>query len=165
MAYAPEKIQAVRGAFVYERLPLPVAAAKHEVSFSAAQSWKRKALQNGDDWDRARSAALMAAGGLGDMTNQIIENFAMLFQSVMDEIKDGNYDGLKKAQAIALLSDSYIKVMKAAGGANPKIAKLSIAMEVLSELAAFIKSDYPDDLERFAHILEPFGARVSEVFG
>ena len=165
MAYSPEKVQAVRAAFVYERLPLPEAAERAGVSYSAAQAWKRKALQNRDDWDKARSASLLAAGGLGDKTDQIIENFAMLFQSTMDAIRDGDYDALKKAQAIAMLSDAYSKTMKAAGGGNPKIAKLSIAMEVLSTLAEFIKSDYPEDLERFARILEPFGVRVSEVFG
>ncbi len=165
MAYSPEKIQAVRSAFVYERLPLPEAAERAGVSYSAAQAWKRKALQNKDDWDKARSASLLAAGGLGDKTDQIIENFALLFQSTMDAIREGEYDALKKAQAIAMLSDAYSKTMKAAGGGNPKIAKLSVAMEVLSEVAGFIKSDYPEDLERFARILEPFGTRVSEVFG
>ena len=165
MAYSPEMIQKVRASYVYERLPLPVVAAKHDVSYSAAQAWKRKALADGDDWDRARSAALLAAGGLGDMTNQIIENFALLFQSTMDEIRDGKFDALEKAKAIASLSDSYSKTMKSASGGNPKIAKLAIAMEVLSEQAKFIKEFYPDDIERFAQILEPFGARVSEVFG
>ncbi len=165
MAYSPEKIQEVRKLFVYERLPLPEAAARCDVSYSAAQAWKKKAKANGDDWDKARNASRMAAGGLGDITNQLLEDFALLFQSTIESIRDGNYDALDKAEAIARLSDSYTKTMKAAGGGNPKIAKLSIAMEVLSTLAEFIKSDYPEDLERFARILEPFGTRVSEVFG
>lgn len=165
MAYSPEKVQAVRKLFVYERLALPDAAARCEVSYSAAQAWKKKAKKNGDDWDKARNASRMASGGLGDITNELLEDFALLFQSTIKDIKEGQYNALEKAEAIARLSDSYTKTMKAAGGGNPKIAKLSIAMEVLSELAGFIKSDYPDDLERFARILEPFGVRVSEVFG
>lgn len=165
MAHSAETINAVRGAFVYERLPLPEAAEKHGVSYSAAQAWKKKAKANGDDWDKARNAARMAAGGLGDITNQLLEDFAMLFQTTINDIKEGNFNALEKAEAISRLSDSYAKTMKAAGGGNPSIAKLSIAMEVLSELAEFIKRDYPDDLERFVCILEPFGARVSEVFG
>ncbi|MGZ8236371.1 MAG: DUF1804 family protein [Methylobacter sp.] len=165
MAHSPEKIQAVRKLFVYERLPLPEAAARCEVSYSAAQAWKKKAKAAGDDWDKARNASRMASGGLGDITNQLLEDFALLFQSTIEDIKEGEYNALDKAEAIARLSDSYTKTMKAAGGGNPKIAKLSIAMEVLSELAGFIKSEYPEDLERFARILEPFGVRVSEVFG
>lgn len=165
MAHSPEKVQAVRGAFVYERLPLPDAADRAGVSYSAAQAWKRKAKENGDDWDKARNASRMAAGGLGDITNQLLEDFALLFQSTIEDIKVSDYNALDKAEAIARLSDAYTKTMKAAGGGNPKIAKLSIAMEVLSTLAEFIKSDYPEDLARFARILEPFGTRVSEVFG
>lgn len=165
MAHSPERIQAVRSGFVYERLPLPEAAVRAGVSYSAAQAWKKRAKALGDDWDKARCASRMAAGGLGDITNQLLEDFALLFQSTIEDIKVGDYNALAKAEAIARLSDSYMKTMKAAGGGNPKIAKLSVAMEVLSELAGFIKSDYPDDLERFARILEPFGVRVSEVFG
>jgi hypothetical protein len=165
VAYSPEKVNEVRKCFVYERLPLPDAAARCEVSYSAAQAWKKKAKANGDDWDKARNASRLAAGGLGDITNQLLEDFALLFQSTIEDIKDGEYDALLKAEAIARLSDSYTKTMKAAGGGNPKIAKLAIAMELLNELAEFIKHEYPDDLERFVRILEPFGVRVSEVFG
>ncbi|MFZ2452622.1 MAG: DUF1804 family protein [Methylovulum miyakonense] len=165
MAHSPDIVQAVRGSYVFERLPLPVAAAKHNVSYSSAQAWKKKALEAGDDWERARSASLMAAGGLGDITNQIIESFTLLFQTTIQDIQDGEYTPLEKAEVISRLSDSYAKMMKAAGGANPKISKLAIAMEVLSEQAAFIKANYPEDIERFAKILDPFGARICEVFG
>ncbi|MGR9014158.1 MAG: DUF1804 family protein [Gammaproteobacteria bacterium] len=165
MAYSTEKVQAVRSLFVYERLSLPEAASRHNVSYSAAQMWKKKAKAAGDDWDKARNASRLTAGGLGDMTNQLMEDFALLFQSTIEDIQTGDYNALDKAEAMSRLSDAYSKTMKAAGGGNSKIAKLSVAMEVLSELAAFIKLNHPDDLERFALILEPFGARVSEVFG
>lgn len=165
MAHTPETVKAVRGSFIHERLPLPVAATKHGVSYSSAQAWKKKALEEGDDWDKARSAALMAAGGLGDVTNQIIEAFTLLFQNTITDIQDGDYTALQKTEAISRLSDSYSKMMKSAGNSNPKISKLAIAMEVLSEQANFIKLNYPDDIERFSRILEPFGERICEVFG
>ncbi len=165
MAHSPETIKAVRGSFIHERLPLPVAASKHGVSYSAAQAWKKKAADDGDDWDKARSAALMAAGGLGDVTNQIIEAFTILFQNTINDIQDGKYTALEKTEAISRLSDSYSKMMKAAGNSNPKLSKLAVAMEVLNEQANFIRLHYPDDIERFAKILEPFGERICEVFG
>lgn len=166
MAYSPETVQAVRGSFVFERLPLPVAASKHEVSYSTAQAWKKKALDAGDDWDRARSASLMAAGGLGDVTNQILESFTLLYQSTMQEIQDStDLKPLEKTEAMSRLSDSYSKMMKAAGYANPKISKLAIAMEVLNEEATLIKAEFPDDVERFAKILDRLGPRICEVFG
>lgn len=165
MAHSQETRQAVRAAFVYERLALPEAAAKHEVSYATAQTWKRTAKVAGDDWDKARSASRMAAGSLGDITQEIMEDFAMLFKTTITDIKDGSFTGLEKAEAISRLSDSYSKTMKAASAGNPKIAKLSIAFEVLSELADFIKSHEPDSIELFARILDKFAVRVSEVFG
>lgn len=165
MAHSADILHAVRRSYVQERLPLDAAAAKHGVSYNTARHWKKRAASHGDDWDKARTASRMAAGGLGDITTQVIEDFVLLFQSTVEEIRDGEYDGLKKAEALSRLSDAYTKTMKAAAGGDPKIAKLSVALEVLEELAKFIRERHPADLERFAAILEPFGARVSEVFG
>lgn len=165
MAYSAEVRQALRGSYIYERLSLAAAADKHNVSFSTAQSWKRKSKAESDDWDKARTASRMADGGLGDITQQLLEDFALLFQSTIEEIKVGSFNGLEKAEAISRLSDSYNKTMKAASGGNPKIAKLAVAMEVLEELVAFIQKDFPEDLPRFAVILEAIQPRVGEVFG
>lgn len=165
MAHAPETRNAVRGSYVYEHLPLEQAAEKHGVSYNTARTWKKRANLKGDNWDKARAAKRMADGGLGDITAQLLENFALLFTATVDEITDGEYDGLKKAEALSRLSDAYTKTMKAAGGGDARIAKLSVALEVLDLLAMFIRENYPGDLERFASILEPFGAKVSEAFG
>lgn len=164
MAHSPETKHAVRQSYVYERLPLAEAGSKHGVSYATVQAWKRAAKANGDNWDKARTAGRMAAGTLSDMTQEIMEDFALLFKSTITDIKEGDFNALVKAEAIARLADSYTKIMKAAGGGNPEIAKLSVAMQVLSELAAFIKQEYPDDLPVLIKILEPFGVRVSEVF-
>ncbi len=166
MAHSPETVQAVRGSYVFERLPLPVAAIKHGVSQGSAQAWKKKALDAGDDWDRARSAALMAAGGLGDATNQILEGFTLLFQTAIQKVHDDKKLSAEDMVAsLARLSDSYAKMLTSAGKSNPKISKLAIAMEVLNEEAVLIKAEFPDDVERFAKILDSLGPRICEVFG
>jgi len=165
VAHSPETRQAVRRSYVHDRLSLKAAAEKHRVGYHTARRWRDTARDNGDCWDKARTAARMAGGGLGDITTQLLEDFALLFQATVEEIRDGDYDGLKKAEALSRLSDAYTKTMKAAAGGDPKIAKLSIALEVLEELARFIRENHPQQLESFALILEPFGARVSEVFG
>lgn len=164
MAHSAEIKQAVRSSYIYERLSLSACSLKHAVSFSSVQSWKRKAKANGDDWDKARAASRLADGGLGDITQQLLEDFALLFQSTIDDIKNGDFNGLEKAEAISRLSDSYNKTMRAASGGNPKIAKLAVALQVLEELVAFIQKEYPEDLPRFAVILEAIQPRVSEVF-
>jgi hypothetical protein len=165
MAYSQETRQAVRASFVYERLDIPAIADKHNVSEATIQAWKRAAKKAGDDWSKARSASRLASGALGDITQQIMEDFALLFQTTINDIKVGEFSGLEKAEAISRLSDAYTKTMKAASAGNPKLAKLSVAFEVLSELAEFIKTHEPDSIELFARILDKFAVRVSEVFG
>ncbi|MDH4275186.1 MAG: DUF1804 family protein [Gammaproteobacteria bacterium] len=165
MAHPLESRLAVRRSYVMERLPLEAAAEKHGIGYNTARLWKKKGQATGDDWDRARAASRMAMGGLGDLTAQVLEDFAGLFQLTMEDIRNGEYDGLKKAEALSRLSDAYAKTMKAAGGGDPKLAKLAIALEVLEELTKFLREEYPQHLATFAQLLEPFGARVSEAFG
>jgi len=165
MAHDKQTHNTVRSSFVYERLPLEAAAEKQGVSYNTVRSWKKKAKENGDDWDKARSASRLAAGGLGDITSQILEDFALLFQSTVLEIKDGSFDGLQKAEALSRLSDAYTKTMKAAAGGDPKIAKLAIALETLQLLAKHIKDQHPAMLEQFTVVLEQFGVKVNEAFG
>ncbi len=165
MAHRPETRNAVRASYVREHQPLEAAADKNGVSYATARTWKKRAKEHGDDWDKARAANRMAEGGLGEITAQLLEDFTLLFKSTVEDITTGEYDGLKKAEALSRLSDAYTKTMKAAAGGDPKIAKLSIALETLKLLADHIKENHPDMLERFTNILEPFGAKVNEAFG
>ncbi|PCI07594.1 MAG: DNA-binding protein [Gammaproteobacteria bacterium] len=164
MAYDQEVRTAVRRSYVNERLALAAAAEKHKVTYATARTWKRKTKTNGDDWDKARSATRMAEGGIGEMTSQVIEDFALLFLTTIADIKKADdLDPIKKAEALSRLSDAYSKTMKAASTGSPQIARLSIAMEVLQELAVFIRKHSPDDLPRFSAILDPFGQHITKV--
>lgn len=166
MAHPIEMRGAVRGTYVYKRLPLQAAAEAAGVSYNTAREWKRKAKEEGDDWDRARSAARLAGGGLGDLTPVVIEDFVLLFQATVEKLKtDSDVDPIKRAQALSSLADAYIKTMKAAGGGDPKLAELAVALKVVEELTKFIRDRFPDQLPVFAQILEPFGVRLAEVFG
>lgn len=67
-----------------------------------------------------------------------------------------------KADIIARLSDSLIKVINAAGRSNPKLATLSVAMDVLKELSQFIQIHYPKQHAGYIDILERFGQEVAK---
>lgn len=166
MAHAAAVRDKVRGAYVYERLPLEEAAKRAGVSYNTARAWKAKAREAGDDWDRARGAARMAAGGLGDLTGRVIEDISLLYQSTVEKLKtDADLDPIEASEAIARLSDALTKTLKAAGAIDPKIAKLSIAMQTLEEFGRYLRERAPEALPHFAQHLEPFGQRLSEVFG
>lgn len=165
MAYPAEKRAEVRAVYVYERLPMRDVAKKCGVPIATAQRWKAQDCKEGDDWVRARAASRLVNGGLGDMTAEVLEDFILMFQSTMDAVKaEPDMPALQKAEIMSRLADAYTKTMKAAGGTEPKIARLSVAMEVLELLAGFIRDQYPDELERFVAILEPFGSKVSQEF-
>ena len=156
----------VRRCYVYQRQPIGAAAQAAGVTEQTARRWKLAARQAGDCWDKARAAARIATGGLGDLTARVIEDFALLFEATIEELKHAqDIDAARKAEALSRLSDAYIKTMKAAGAVDPQIGRLSIALQVLDELAKFIREHHPDQLLAFTNILEPFGGRLSEVFG
>lgn len=165
MAYSREIRDAVKQAYVRDRLPLEAAAERVGVSYSAAQSWKRKGKAAGDDWDKARQAARMASGGLGDLTTQLLEDFAILFQTTVEQIKDHDADPIKKAEAISRLSDAYTKTMRAATKGAPEIGRLAMALEVIDLLAKFVQRDFPEHAPALLEVIEPFGKELANSYG
>lgn len=162
MAYPQEQRQAVRRSYVHERQSLTAIASRTRIPVATLRRWKQDDAEGGDCWDKARAASRLAAGGLGDITTEVLDNFARLFQSTMQELDQGEIDPVEKAESISRLADAYTKTMKAAGTADPKVAKLAVAMQVLEELAKYIRERHPELLAPFSAMLEPFGARIAE---
>jgi len=165
VAHAETTRLAVRAGYVQRRLTLSEAARQAGVSDATARTWKRQSKLAGDNWDTARQAARMAEGGLGGVTERVLADFSLLFASTMGDLKRSPAGPLEVAKAMATLSDAYAKTVKAAGCADPKLATLGIALDVLKQLAEFVKRHDPDLLPRLAAQLEPFGAWLSQEWG
>lgn len=166
MAHKPETKAAARAAFVHEALNLEVIAGRFKVSLGTISRWKREAGGKGDDWDKARAAARLSGQGAEAVTTAVLEDFVLLFQSTLSEIKAStDVPPLAKAEAISRLSDAYNKTMSAVSKGAPKLNKLAVAMEVLNLLVRFIREEYPDMVQPFAVLLEPFGRSLSEAMG
>lgn len=165
MAHAQEIKRAVRGAFVYDALPLEAAAKKAGVSFGTASRWKREAKTDGDDWDKARTAKMLSADGAEAVTHAVLEEFVLLFQTTIQTIKeDTKASGLQKAEALSRLSDAYNKTMSAARKGSPEVNRLAVGMDVIKLFAEFIGVRYPQHASVFIEVLEPFGQHLSESF-
>jgi hypothetical protein len=163
MAHPPETRAAVRAAYIYQRLPLPECAAQAKVSEGVVRSWKRAAYAGGDDWDAARAAAALSREGQLAVATAVLEDFVVLFRSATGRLKDGGgLDPIEGAKTLAMLADSYSKMMSAAGKVSTPINRLSVALETLRELAKYISVERPDSLAVFAELLEGFGARLTE---
>ena len=172
MAHPQATRNAVRSSFVFDCLSLESAAERHNVGYQTARKWKTRALEKGDNWDKARDAATLASGDLGKESQSIIQQFVRMFNATFDELesKEGEpqVTAIQRVNAMAKLSDAYAKFTKAAGGSDQKIATMAVALKVLEEQSKFVREHYSDDPEKmafFIEMLEPFGQQLNEVFG
>lgn len=162
MAYSQQTINQARAAYVYEALNIEAVSERFNVPRSTVTRWKKTALQNGDDWDRARAAARLSGQGAEAVTTAVLEDFMLLFQGTMEGVKKaGEMPPLEKAEIISRLSDAYTKTISAAAKSSPKLNKLSIAMEVLQLLVKYIQQERPDLIEHFSDVLGGFGDKLT----
>lgn len=160
MAHSDKTKTNLRDDFINKRLPLTLLCEKYQVSYATAQTWKKKAAAGGDDWEAAKTAASMNRGT--DIAKRSVQDFEVLFDAVYSEImNDEGIGALEKVQALASLSDSKIKTVKAAGMQDIGKAKLGVAFNTLSELTEFIKNKHPEKLNDLIPILMPFGEYLS----
>ncbi|EKB9380334.1 DUF1804 family protein [Pseudomonas aeruginosa] len=158
MAHPKETRDALRRAYVLDRQSLEVAAAMFGVSYGTARRWKQQAEAEGDDWDRAQSAQLLAGGGLEDVARQVLAGLVTQFQATMEAIQvDADIKPAVKVQLLASLADAYNKTVSASKRVLPETSALATAMEVLQRLASFIRERFPQHAHAFAEVLEPFG--------
>jgi hypothetical protein len=166
MAHAPEKRAVVRAGYVYQRQPLPVAAASAEVSIATARRWKADAETAGDDWDRARSVASLADTGRATIVQGVIEEYLALHQSTIESLKAAtDMPALDRAEALSRLADAFTKTMSAAAKSSPEMGRLAVATDVLQRLTAFVGRKAPQHAGAFLDLLEPFAAELAKSYG
>lgn len=165
MAYTPETISAIRAAYVYEALNREQLSERFNVPVSTIARWKKDALKNGDDWDRARAAVRLSGQGMEAVTAAVLEDFVLMFQSTLASVK-GNTEikPLERAEVISRLADAYTKTMNSAAKGSPKINKLAVAMEVLQLMVKYIQTERPDLIEHFSDVLTGFGEKLAGEF-
>ncbi len=163
MSHASDTRNRVRAAYVYKRLTLEVAAAVNGVSFASAQNWKARAKKIGDDWDLSRAANGLSFTGQDETHVRLLNDFITLFQATQEVLRDdATLQPLEKVQAIASLSDSFAKTMKQFQRLLPEAHVAVVAESVMNLLAQFIHEHYPQHLEAFCDILEPFARKLAD---
>lgn len=164
MAYDAQTRHKVRAKFV-QGLPLASAAEVCKVPYNTARNWKRLAAEQGDDWDVARNAKRMTQGSVADFTGQILIDLAEQFEATIKAMREAkDLQPQAKADMLLKLSDGYVKTMAAAGRGNPKLNRLSVAMDVLKELASFVADKYPKQRTQFLDMAEAFGPVLAQRF-
>lgn len=160
MAHDPKTRSKVRASYVQGH-SLPEASAEHGVPYQTARNWMRADKAAGNDWDIARHARRMTRGGQASLTHEVLEALAEQFSLTLTQLKTApDIDPMKRTELLLRLSDAYSKTMSAAARGNPKLDALSVAMDVLRELGAFIGEYFPDLRERMVEVMDAFGPHI-----
>lgn len=166
MAHSDDTRRAVRSAFIFEQLGLEVAALKHGVPTGTARRWIREAKAAGDDWEKARSAQLIAGGGIEDVVRQTLAVVVQQVQATVDTIQAAtDMAPGEKVKALASLADAYNKLTAVSRRMMPETDRLAIAMDVIKRQRDFIQSNYPQHGGAFAEVLMPFGEEIARAYG
>lgn len=163
VAHPKETRFALRAAYL-GGLPIEQAAAKADVPLATARRWKAEALAEGDDWDKFQAASLIVAGGGFDQAlGRVAAGVILRCEALLERIgSDAEIDPIEATKAVGSLTDSLSKARAATKGMMPETDELAAAMGVIKRLAAFIQDRYPQHLNAFTEVLEPFGATLGK---
>jgi hypothetical protein len=162
MAHGEETRRAVRAAFVFDQLDLSAAAAASGVPEATAKRWKREAREAGDDWDRARSAQMIAGGGMEEVVRQTLAVIVQQTQATVQAIQAAeDMPAADKVQMLTSLADAYNKLMSASKKLMPETDAMAVRLDTVKRLGEFIRARHPRHAAAFVEILEPFAAELA----
>ena len=155
----------VRSDFVHRRMMQSTIAAAYGLSEATIGRWKKDAKEkHGDDWDKARTAHVIAGEGIETVVSTVLEDFMIQAQSTLDEIKNGEHSTKEKVEMLVSLADAMTKITASAKRLAPKISELGVAQDVMSKFLDFVRENFPQHATVILEILEPFGEKLAELY-
>lgn len=154
-----------RHLYVFERMSCIAIA--NELGFAAdtVRRWRKDAKTQGDDWDTARTANVIAGDGLEQTTTHLAMTIIQLLEQCLPDLKDGDeIDVETRVELLIKATDALSKATASARRASPKVSELGVAQDVLVRLAEYIKVEHPGQAEVFMQVLEPFGQTLVEAY-
>ena len=100
MAHSASLKAACRAAYI-DNMPLTQIAKAQNVPLATLRSWKRRALEQGDDWDKLRAANLLAGEGMEAVARQTLSDYVLQHKALMGEIIEAqDMTAREKTQAL-----------------------------------------------------------------
>lgn len=164
MANDQDTRRKARSDYIYRRMTVATIAMTLNVSQATIGRWKKAAKENGDDWDMARSASIIAGEGLDTVVSSVVEDFVLMAQALLEEVKGEKLPLEQKIKHMVALGDAMVKVTASAGKLAPKISELGVAQSVVQHLIAFVQEQFPQHISVVQEILVPFGDRIASAF-
>lgn len=153
-----------RADYIYRRLTLSTIAVAYGKNEATIGRWKKAARDAGDDWDKARTAHVIAGEGVEVVVSSVVEDFMIQAQSILDEIKVGDHTTQEKVGMLVSLSDAMTKMAASAKRFAPKVSELGVAQDVMAKLLDFVRTEFPHHSAAILEIIEPFGERLAEIY-
>lgn len=166
MAHSASLKAACRAAYI-DNMPLTQIAKAQNVPLATLRSWKRRALEQGDDWDKLRAATCWRASeGMEAVARQTLSDYVLQHKALMGEIIEAqDMTAREKTQALASLADSFNKMVSASRRVLPETNELSVALRVIQMLTEFVRRQFPQHAAALLEVLEPFADEVAEKLG
>lgn len=166
MAKPAETRAKVRKHYVFDRLSLEQAATLAGVAYTTAKRWKDRAKEDGDDWDKLKSASALAGGDIEQLSQQILIEMLVQFNATLELVKsDGDMSAATRVELLSSLMDNIHKSMSAMRRFLPETNAAAIGMHVIRGLAEFVQARFPQHGAAFVEILEPFGDELPRILG
>ncbi|MDR5655236.1 DUF1804 family protein [Ruixingdingia sedimenti] len=153
-----------RSDYVYRRFTIGTIAVALNKSEATIGRWKKSAKEAGDDWDKARSAHVIAGEGVEAVVSTVVEDFMIQAQAILDEIKEGGHSTQEKVGMLVQLSDAMTKMAASAKRFAPKISELGVAQDVMAKLLEFVREHFPQHANTILEIIEPFGEHLAGIY-
>lgn len=153
-----------RSDYVFRRMMQSTIAAAYGISEATVGRWKKAAKEQGDDWDKARTAHVIAGEGMEAVVSTVVEDFMIQAQAILEEIKVGTHSTKEKVDMLVSLSDAMTKMTSSARKLAPKISELGVAQDVMAKLLEFVRETFPQHAHVILEIIEPFGERLAELY-
>lgn len=166
MAHNTQTRAAVRTSYIFEMLPLSQIATAHGVPLATLRSWKKRALDNGDDWDKLRGAQALAGEGVESIARQMVADYVVQHKALMEAVlASTEIKPAAKVAALASLADSFNKMIAASKRVLPETGELAVALRVLRLLGEYVQREYPQHANALLEVLEPFAAGLPQTLG
>lgn len=153
-----------RSDYVHRRMMQSTIAIAYGISEATVGRWKKAAKAAGDDWDKARTAHVIAGEGVEVVVSTVVEDFMIQAQAILDEIKAGTHTTREKVDMLVSLSDAMTKMAASAKRFAPRVSELGVAQDVMAKLLDFVKESFPQHAATILEIIEPFGERLAEIY-
>lgn len=159
-----DKRRKARSDYVHRRMMQSTIAAAYGISEATVGRWKKAAKEAGDDWDKARTAHVIAGEGVEVVVSSVVEDFMIQAQAILDEIKIGTHTTQEKVGMLVSLSDAMTKMAASAKRFAPKVSELGVAQDVMAKLLEFVRENFPQHSATIMEIIEPFSEHLAGIY-